>query len=197
MLFRSIPTTPLLRPTLCALALGLACCVPALAQTKKELATKVVQLQISDYNRIGLQVANGTAQRIMQQAGAALGQLPPEKREAVAKDIQADVKKFYDNLSASLSAQAGKIALANVPATLEEKFSEDELKQLVTFLESPVSKKFGEAFGNSMGTVGEKLLADTRSSVEPKIKTLEDGIQKKLQAAAAAPAKAPASAAKK
>jgi uncharacterized protein len=190
----------LIRPLACAVALGAALAAPAFAQSKKELAAKIVQLQIADYNRIGQQLAGSTAQRILQQAGAGIAQLAPEKREAAAKDIQAEVKKFYDSLSSTLSAQAGKIAQANVPATLEEKFSEDELKQLATFLESPVSKKFGEAFGGSLSDVTQKLVADTRPGVEPKIKSLEQTIQKKLSAAASAPApaaKPAASAAKK
>lgn len=179
-----------------ALAAGLMLTGLAQAQTKKDLAAKVVQLQQIYYSRIGQQLAGNTAQSLLQQAGAAISQLPADKREAVAKDVQADVKKFYDSTSATLTDKAGKIALANVPAELESKFSEEELKQIIAFLESPVSKKFDDTMGSTMGMVTDKLLTDSRSVMEPKIKALQESIQKRLSAAASTPAASAAKPAK-
>ena len=174
-----------------ALALAAALCLsaPVLAQTKKELAVKVVQLQQSDYEAIGRGVAGQTAQQVMQAAGNALGVVPADKREAVGKDIQAEVRKFYEGIEPMLRERAGKIAMSTVPPMLEEKFSEDELKQVIAWLESSASKKYRE-FGSQLPTMmAEKVVADTRTTIEPKLKALEQSLQKKLgQPATPAPA---------
>ena len=159
---------------------------PVLAQSKKELAAKVVQLQQADYESIGRDVAAQTAQQVLQSAGQALGNVAPEKQEAVGKDIQAEVKKFYDSIEPTLRERAAKVAATVVPPLLEAKFSEDELKQVIAWLESSASKKYRQLGTEAPGQVADKLVADTRTTVEPKLKALEQTLQKKLGVAAPA-----------
>jgi hypothetical protein len=47
---------------------------------------------------------------------------------------------------------------------LDEKFSEDELKQLVAWLESPTAKKFNESAPVLLEAMQQKLVADTRGT---------------------------------
>ena len=68
--------------------------------------------------------------------------VPPDKREAVAKEIQADAKKYADKTVPLVQARAVKLAPTTIGALLEEKFSEDELKQVVAIIESPAYVKF-------------------------------------------------------
>jgi len=75
---------------------------------------------------------------------------------------------------------------------LESRFTEDELKQLVAILESPVNKKFQQMGGDMQRAIGERLVAETRDSVEPKVRALEQSVSKRFEAFAAA-ASAPAS----
>lgn len=175
----------------CALALGTTA-MPALAQSKKELAAKVVQLQASEYENLGRVVAGEPANQAMQLVLRALQAVPADKREAVGKDLQAEVKKFYDSIAPTLSERAGKIAPGIVQPMLEERMSEEELKAVIAYLESPASKKYQQLMGEVPRSVTEKLVADTRGTVEPKLKQLEQTLQAKLKAATPA---APASAA--
>jgi hypothetical protein len=162
------------------------------AQTKKELAARVVALQQSDYENLGRAMAGQTAQQVMAAVAPVMAQVPGDKREAVGKDIQAEVRKFHDQIAPTLAEKAGKIGPAVAQPMLEERFSEDELKAVITFLESPASKKYRE-FGSQLPpALTEKLVAETRATVDPKLKTLEQTLQTKLRAAIGAPASAPA-----
>ena len=69
-------------------------------------------------------------------------QMPPEKREAIGKQIEAEVKKYVEEAYPLVRERALKLAPTTIGAVLEEKISEDELKQLIAWLESPTNKKY-------------------------------------------------------
>ena len=86
------------------------------------------------------------AAQMMQEAGLAMQrQVPPEKREAMGKAIEAEVKKYVDESYPLVRERAIKLAPSTIGAVLEEKFSEDELKQLLAWLESPVEQEIPAA----------------------------------------------------
>jgi len=122
----------------------LALATIAHAQTtpaKKELVAKVLVLQQPLVESMAREVVERPALQIMQAAGNALrGQVAPDKREALGKSIETDVRKFVDESVPVLRERAIKIAPTTIGATLEEKFSDDELKQLIAWYESPVYK---------------------------------------------------------
>ena len=111
-------------------------------------------------------------------------------------ELQAEVKKFFDDIAPVLRAAALKSAPSTIGASLEEKFSEDELKVLIGWLESPVSKKYQQMSGEMQQALGQKVVADTRPQVEPKLKALEGVMGSKLRAAVGEPAAAASGAAK-
>lgn len=147
---------------------------------KKELVAKVLKLQQGGFENIGAALLGEPAQMLLQGAGRALGQVPADKREALGKDIQAEVKKFFDANAPYMRERAVKLAATAIGPVLEEKFSEDELKTLVTWLESPVSRKFSEIVPQSQQILSQKLVEDTRATIEPKLKALEQSVAKKL-----------------
>jgi uncharacterized protein YqgV (UPF0045/DUF77 family) len=167
--------------------------------TKKDLVTKVLQLQQSAIEQSAQALAEQPAMQMMQQAGMALQtRVPPEKREAVAKAIQAEVKKYLDQAVPLVRERAVDLAPTTIGTLLEEKFNEAELKQLIGIIESPVNRKFQQMGGDMQRVLMDKLVADTRGAVEPKVKTLEAAIGKQLGLPAPAPAApAPAPAASK
>jgi uncharacterized protein len=184
--------------------LGLALLVLALAaggaqaQSKKELVAKVVQLHQEGIENVGRVIAGQASQQMLQAAGQALQSVAQSKREAVGKEIQEDVKKFYDEVEPMLKKRALELAPATVGAAYEEKFSEDELKQVIAWLESPVSRKYAEMDRTQGNALAEKVVADTRPTIEPKLKALEASVAKRLGLpAAGSGASAPAAAAAK
>ena len=177
------------------LALSLVA-APAQAQSKKELVAKVVQLQQGGVDALARQLAGQTAGNMLQLAGQAMAQVPADKRDAVGKDVQAEVKKFHDDIEPMLRDKAAKLAPATLGPVLDEKFSEDELKQVIAWLESPAAKKYQQVSPELEAALAQKLVADTRPLIEPKLKALQQSLQKKLGLPAEAPAAPAASGSK-
>ena len=159
----------------------------AASPAKKDLVQKVLTLQQAGIEGIGSALANQTASQVLQVAGQAMAQVPADKREALGAELQAEVKKFFDDVAPILRASAVKNAPSTIGAALEEKFSEDELKVLIGWLESPVSKKYQQVSAELQQTLGQKLVAETRPQVEPKLKALEGVMGSKLRAAIGEP----------
>ncbi|HOE42341.1 MAG TPA: DUF2059 domain-containing protein [Rhodoferax sp.] len=167
------------------------------SQAKKDLVARVLVLQQSSIELTGQALVERPAQQMLQQAGLALQtRVPAEKREAVAKLVQDDVKKYLDETAPLVRQQAVKLAPTTIGPLLEEKFNEDELKQLIAFMESPVNRKYLQMGNELQKALGEKLVAQTQASVEPKVKALEQAIVKHLGLPPAPAAKASESNAK-
>ncbi len=188
--------------------LVVASSVQAQTTAKKELVAKVLLLQQPAIEQAAQALAERPALQMLQQAGMALqSQLPADKREAVAKEIQAEAKKYADEAVPLVRERAVKLAPSTVGALLEEKFSEDELKQLIAIIESPVNRKFLQLGIEMQNVLIDKLVAETQAVIEPKVRALEQAIGKRLAqsapaaaapaAAAPKPAKAPAKSASK
>ena len=167
---------------------------------KKELVKKALQLQQTGIESVGVGMANQAAGQVMQMAGPGIARVPEDKRRALVNDLQAEVRRFQNEAAPILRASAVKWAPSTLGATLEEKFSEDELKVLVAWLESPVSRKYQQITPDAQQALTQKIVAETRPQIEPKLKTLEQAMVAKLNAATApssAPASPPAQPAKK
>lgn len=168
---------------------------------KKELVQKVLQLQQAGFETIARGIVERPAMQLMQAAGQALQtQVPPEKREAMGKTIEADVKKFVDESVPVLRERAIKLAPSTIGTVLEEKFSEDELKQLIAWTESPVNKKFQQTLPEVQSTFVQKLVAEASPLLDPKLQALQAKVRTTLgvpaattaPAASAKPAPSPA-----
>jgi hypothetical protein len=179
--------------------LVVASSVQAQTTAKKELVAKVLLLQQPAIEQAAQALAERPALQMLQQAGMALqSQLPADKREAVAKEIQAEAKKYADEAVPLVRERAVKLAPSTVGALLEEKFSEDELKQLIAIIESPVNRKFLQLGIEMQNVLIDKLVAETQAVIEPKVRALEQAIGKRLaQAIPASAAPAPAATAPK
>jgi hypothetical protein len=167
------------------------------AQTKKELVAKLLQLQQAGIENLGRQIAAQNSQRALQASGQVISRMPADKREAAAKDVQTEVKKFYDDVEPVLRKRAIDLAPATVAAMYEERFSEDELKQVIAWLGSPLSTKFQQVDSEISKTLAMKVVEDSRPTVEPKLKALEATLAKRLGVPAAGAASAAASGTKK
>jgi hypothetical protein len=155
---------------------------------KKALVARLLKLQQPGIENMARQFAERPAADMLQQVAQALQKIPPEKRDAIAKDIQADARAYVEDAGNVVKASAVKLAPSTIGPMLEANFSEAELKQLVAILESldsPVNRKLQSLGGEMQKSFGEKLIADTRSAIEPKVKALNETITKRLQASAA------------
>jgi hypothetical protein len=153
----------------------------AASPAKKALVARILKVQQPMIEGTGGSLAERPALEMIDRAGAVLeSRVPVDKRDAVAKDIQADVKKYMDETVPFVRDRAVKLAPQTIGVLLEQKFSEDELKQLATFLESGAYNKYQQLGGEMQKSLLEKVLADTRSTVEPKVNALDQSIGKRL-----------------
>ncbi len=161
-----------------------AACSVALAQSsaaKKELVGKILQLQQPAIEGMARAMAEQPAAQVMQGAGNLLQtRIPPDKREAIAKDIQADLKKYVDEAVPLVRERALKLAPTTIGAVLEEKFSEEELRQLIAIIESPVNRKFLQLGGEMQKALSDKLVADSKPAIEPKIRAMQQSVSARL-----------------
>ncbi len=165
---------------------------PATSASKKEQIAKLLSLQAPGIEQLATQIAQQPAIQLMQQAGAVVQRLPEDKREALGRDIDADVKKYLDSAVPVVRSRATELAPLTVGALLDERFSEQELREIVATLESPTWRKFQGAANDMQRAIVERLVADTRPTVDPKVQAMQKSIGDRLRAAAPAPAPAAA-----
>lgn len=161
-----------------------ATCALAQAQStpaKKELSAKILKLQQAGIEAMARDLVKQPANELI--AGAldyVQQQVPQDKREAIGKGLQADADKYMNDTYPVVRDKAIKLAPATVGAMLEEKFTEDELKQVVTMMESPVYQKFQTMGGDMQRVLLAKLVPDVRADVGSHLRVLDESIAKRL-----------------
>ena len=167
---------------------------------KKELVAKLLKLQQPGIENMARQLVEQPARQMLQQAGPALQRLPAERRDAVARDIEADVRKYFEESAPIVASRAVNLAPSTIGVLLEERLSEDELREVITILESPANRKFQGLAGEMQRAIGEKLIAETRAEIDGKVRALDQTVARRLgitPPAAAASGARPAAPAKK
>ncbi len=184
----------MLKKSMLLIALAGAMCV-AQAQTtpaKKELINKILKIQQAGIETLARGLAEDPALQLLAAAERSLPQrVAPDKQEAVMKEVHGDIKKYLDDAVPMVKDRAVKLAPTTVGTLLEQKFSEEELKQVLAFLQSPAYLKYQQLGPDMQKVLVEKVVADARPGMEPKVRALENNIAKRLgvtpQAAASAP----------
>jgi len=159
---------------------------------KKELVARLLKLHQPGLESLGRQLAEQPALQMGEAVRSALARLPQDRREAVARQIQADMQRYAEDAVPIVRDKAVALAPSTLGPMLEQRFTEDELRQLVAILESPLNARY-QALGVEMQrALGMKLVAETRPAIDPKVKALEQAIQGRLRAAAQGPGSGPA-----
>jgi len=172
------------RKPLLILAIAASACASVQAQAtpaKKEAVARILKLQQPGIENMARALVQDSVLPLMDAAGGALEQrVAADKREAVAKEMQAEARKYVEETTGMVRQRAVQLAPATVGPLLEAKFSEEELKQLASLLESPVLAKFNAMGGEIQRALLEKVVAETKPQVEPRLRALEDNFAKKL-----------------
>ncbi|MEF9995311.1 MAG: DUF2059 domain-containing protein [Burkholderiaceae bacterium] len=185
---RSVPVLRALTAATLALAMSGAAWAQASAaatpKTKAELVAKVLQLWHAEDIAVGM-VQQPAIEAVGQARVALHNRVSNEKRDAALKDITLEAKKFVDEVSPTVRAAAAKAAPETAGKLLAERFTEDELRQLIVLMESPVRKKFDDINPELRRSLGEKVAAETRPTVDPKIAQMSQAIGERLRKAIA------------
>lgn len=181
MLKKTLFSLSILAAAVAAQAQAPAPAAAAASPAKKELVGRILKQQQAGIESMARGLVEQPAAELLGNAGNALpARVAKDKQDAVAKEIQADVRKYLDEAVPIVQARAVKLAPTTIGTLLEQKFSEDELKQVVAIIESPVYAKFQGLGDDMQKSLVEKLVSDTRSTIEPKVRTLEQTVAKRL-----------------
>ncbi len=164
-------------------------------QSKKDVIAKILKIQQPAIEALTMGVLSRPVNELAAKAAPALRNVPEAKREAVAKQIDTDLRKFMEDNAKPLVDKGTKVAPSTMGVALDEKFTEDELKQLLAWLESPVSKKFAESSQELQQIYTKKLIDDNGKQLDEKFTALQQNVAKQLGLEAGPAPAAPASAA--
>ena len=171
----------------------------ALAQTadpKIELATKVVALQQGpELDRLVQQLSGGATQELIASWGPKLeASVPKAKQQKASEDLNVELKKYSEDANKLIGKQVSKVSADTLVPAYAEKFTLEELKQLVAFFESPAIKKYQNTAPELGNIFVQKLIEASRTDVMARAKQFDDAAVKIVGSspAPAAPGKAPA-----
>ena len=159
---------------------------------KKELVASVLKAQQPGIEQMARRVVEGPAVQLLQRAGQFVQQrVPADKRDETFRQVQAEVRKYVDETVPLVRERALKLAPSTVGPILEDKLTEDELRQVLAVFESAAWRKYQNLGGQLDKALGDKLVADVKDQVEGKVNALGQSVGRRLDAAANA-ASAPA-----
>ncbi|MDM0016180.1 DUF2059 domain-containing protein [Variovorax saccharolyticus] len=173
----------------------------AMAQDKAAMIKQFIELQRPGVESLARGLVEQSSAPIAQAGSQYLQtQVPAEKREAAAKAADVELKKYFDEAYPIVRDKAVQLAPGALAPLMEQNFSEEEMRQLLAWISSPLSKKYQEINPKLQTALTEKLVAETRATIEPKMVALDASVAKALGAPGAqggapagkAPAKAPA-----
>ncbi len=186
---------PAIRPTPALAAILLSAALPLAAQTptagaaasapvsaaKKELVAKLLQVQQPGLEAAARTLVERPAAAMMQQAAMVLQtQVAAERRETVGKALEADARKYVDDAYPAVRARAVELGPSTLGVGYEQKFSEEELRQLLAWFESPLNRKFQQIFPEIQNAYLQKLSAESRPLLEPRLQVLEKKVRAQL-----------------
>jgi hypothetical protein len=174
-----------------ALLLG-AAAAHAQTSTKRELVQQLLALQKTGLEEMARMIVERPAVQTLQAARSALDTQPPsERRDSAGRTVETEVKRFIDEAVPVLRERALTIAPDTYGAALEEKFNETELKQLVAWYGSDLSKKYQLTVPDLQNAFGQKLVAEAGPLLDGKLQALQQKVRAALGTPGSAPGPAP------
>lgn len=165
---------------------------------KKALAERIVKAQQgSEIDRMATGLAQRAAGAIVQDASLVLErQVPQANREAARKQMNEAMETYVKDTAAVIKAKTPVALSQNVVPLYVEKFSLDELKQMATFFESDVSKKYQHVTPELGQAMMQGIIKETEGQVNPKLKAFAGKLEEILVKSGAKKADKPAAAPK-
>ena len=173
------------------LATGLVFSTSALAQNndaKRALAVKLAQIQLkADSGAMADQLTGSAVQPLIAVWSQRLDEtVPPARQKDVRDKLDAELKKFTDNTEKTIEAQVAKSAEPALVPIFMEKLTEDEMKTIIAYLESPVSAKFQSLGPEAANAWAKRVVDATRTSVEGGQKSFDSAAERIVNSSAPA-----------
>lgn len=150
------------------------------AETKTELATKIVKLQQGpELERLVSQLAGSTTQELIANWGPRLeANVPKAKQQKASEALNVELKKYSEDTQQLISKQVSKVSTDVLVPAYAERFSQEELQQIAAFFESPAIKKYQAAAPELGNMFIQKLIDASRADVLARAKKFDDAAVK-------------------
>jgi hypothetical protein len=165
---------------------GTASAQSSASEDKQKLVQRVLELWHLEDTAI-VMVQRPAADALQQSRIALQGRVAAPKQEVVLREIASEVQKYVDEATPIVRDNAKRLKAPVVAPLLAQNFSDDELRQLIALLESPVKKKFEQLVPQFERAFGEKVAADSRAAIDPKLHAMTQAVGLKLRAASMTP----------
>lgn len=178
---------------LIGLALGLLALLPlgAAEAASRENAQKLLAIQQSTFDAVARNLVENPVRQMLSSAETVLrARVPAEKREAAARQVQDAARKYVDETLPVARRRTADLAQQILLPQIEQKFSDEEIRQIVAFYESPVAKKLQAQLPDLNKALAERLVQDMRGEIQERIKLLVQQMSAVLEPNIAAPAAA-------
>lgn len=154
----------------------------AIPASKQPLVDRVLALW--HVENVAIQMVQRPAADALEQAHIALqGRVTGAKQDATMKQIAVDVQKYIDEATPIARDNATRIKASTLGPLLAQNFSEEELRQLIALLESPVKSKFEQLVPQMERAYGQRIAETSRAAIDPKLKAMTESVGTKLRAA--------------
>lgn len=158
----------------------------AISPEKAKLIQRVLELwHVENVGVVMLE--NPVSESLRQSRSLLQGRVSEQTQQVAMKDITQDAKTFFDDATPIVQASAKKLIPSTVVPLLAEKFSEEELRQIIAMLDSPVKNKFEAAAPEIEKALGQKIATDTGATINPKLQDLTKQIGERMRVAVTPP----------
>ncbi|TAG33795.1 MAG: DUF2059 domain-containing protein [Polaromonas sp.] len=150
-------------------------------------ATKVVALQQGpELNRLIDQLANSTAQDLLQKWGPKVQLITPKTKQAqITEELNTELRKYSGEVAQLIGNKVGRVSADALIPAYTEKFTLEELQQITGFFESPAIKKY-QASAPELGSIFiQRLVEATRGDVSARAAQFDESAVKILGTGAA------------
>lgn len=160
-----------------ALLLTAACLVAMAAQaqqSKQELASRLAQLQVRiDGEAIAEQLADQAVQPLVAAWSERLHEMPGERQTSAAEQLDAELEKFKASARQAIGASLPAAAEAALAPIFMERLTEDDLKVVIAYMESPASGKMQALGGDASNAWAAAVVDSTRGRVETSLQAFD------------------------
>jgi len=153
--------------------------------SKRALAVQLVKLQQKNSAGLVGQITDSAMQQEFAHWGPQLqSRVPPSSQKDVSDRLQAELKKLQDNITKVVQAQADKTAEDALVPIFMSNLSEDDLKTIVTALQTPAWSKFAALSNPAIQAWGDKTTEGAKPAVLDYMKNFDATAEKIISSAA-------------
>lgn len=151
-------------------------------QTKEQVVQHLLRLW--HVESVGLTMLRVPIEESLRQSRSLLqGRVSSEKQAETMKDIEAYAQEFMEQTAPGVLERSRRLIPTTVAPILMANFTEDELRQIIALLESPVKVKFEALVPEMQKALGQKMATNEGPQIKPKMEALQTRIGLRLRAA--------------